>query len=121
MDEDNNKNVEVSFELVGPNTVKFTFEPDEVTMKKKGKVIFHRHPRNAEWKFKGGIVKNDELNQFCSSVHGNGKNLHIDDELKDKGDPVRYEYQIMVQQGKTIYESPDPVIVNDPGDRIQGD
>jgi hypothetical protein len=73
MEDDNDKDVEVTFELVGKDQVKFTFKPDELTMKKKGKVKFHRSPEDAEWTFKDGDVKDDKLNQFRSTLAEQGK------------------------------------------------
>jgi hypothetical protein len=105
--------VEVSFD---PNAEpQFTFVPETVTMTAAGKVVFLRRPPGSPWTFKDGTVKNDTSNQFSSSVQGN--NLRIDDKFLD-GSKTRHEYTITVEfngkPGRT-YESPDPVIVNDPG------
>ena len=92
----------------------FTFAPDEVKMTAAGKVILNRSPGSANWKFTSGDVKNDVLNEFSSSVHGNGSSLHIDDEFKDPT-KTAYDYFVTVELNGTSHTSPDPKIVNEPG------
>jgi hypothetical protein len=92
----------------------FVFEPDEVTMTAKGKVIFLRRGASPTWTFTGGTVKDDTLKQFSASVQGQGRSLHIDDDFRDK-QKTPYEYTVSVQLDGTSFTSPDPVIVNDPG------
>ena len=94
----------------------FTFNPPpgDVTMTAAGKIIFNRSPGSASWKFTGGDVKDDPLDEFKGSVHGNGSSLHIDDDFKDPA-KTPYEYYVTVQLNGTSYTSPDPKIVNDPG------
>lgn len=92
----------------------FTFVPDEVRMTAAGKIILNRSPGSATWKFTAGDVKNDLLDEFSSSVHGNGSSLHIDDQFKDTT-KTPYDYFVTVELSGTSYTSPDPVIVNDPG------
>jgi hypothetical protein len=93
----------------------FTFDPPpgDVRMTAAGKIILNRSPGSANWKFTGGDVKEDPLDEFEGSVHGNGSSLHIDDRFKDK-DRTEYDYYVMVQLDGTSYTSPDPKIVNDP-------
>ena len=93
----------------------FTFDPPpgDVTMTAAGKIIFNRSPGSATWKFTGGDVKRDLLDEFTPSVHGNGSSLHIDDQFKDV-DRTEYEYFVTVELNGTSYTSPDPKIVNDP-------
>ena len=95
-------------------TPKFTFDPDSVTMTAAGKIICLQRPSSATWKFTGGDVKEDTLNEFSSTVQGNGQSLHINDELKDTA-KTPYDYYVTVVLNGTSYTSPDPVIVNDPG------
>jgi hypothetical protein len=90
------------------------FVPENVSMGSSGKVICHRRPPTATWTFTGGDVKKDPLNEFSSSVEGNGKSLHIDDKFYDKA-KTEYEYYVTVELDGTSYTSPDPKIVNDPG------
>jgi uncharacterized protein DUF1888 len=92
----------------------FTFDPDSVTMSGAGKIILQRRPPTERWTFTGGDVKNDTLNEFSSSVQGNGRSLHIDDKFRDRT-RTEYEYTITVELNGERFESPDPVIVNDPG------
>ena len=104
--------VEVTFD---PNAEpQFTFMPATVTMKAAGKIILFRRPQNAPWDFTGGTVKNDDAHQFSTSVQGDGSKLHIDDEFRDEF-KTRHSYQVKVKFGVREYESPDPVIVNEPG------
>ena len=75
------QSVEVTFD---PNAdPQFTFVPETVTMTKAGKIVFHRRPQNAPWKFKLGSVKGDTSGQFTPSVQGNGSQLHMDDKFTD--------------------------------------
>ena len=104
--------VNVSFDPAA--NPQFVFEPDEVTMTARGKVIFHRRGSSPTWTFTGGTVKDDPLKQFSASVQGQGRSLHIDDEFRDR-EKTAYEYTISVQLDGRSYTSPDPVIVNDPG------
>ena len=92
----------------------FTFVPDESPMGAAGKIILNRTPGSANWKFTGGDVKEDPLDEFSSSVQGNGSSLHIDDQFKDTAE-TPYDYFVTVELNGTSYTSPDPVIVNDPG------
>ena len=105
--------VKVTFD---PNAnPQFTFDPPtDVTMTAAGKVIFNRVPGSANWKFTGGDVKKDPLDEFEGSVHGNGSSLHIDDQFKDTT-KTGYDYYVTVELKGTTYTSPDPKIVNDPG------
>jgi len=104
--------VEVSFD---PNAdPQFTFLPDTVTMTSAGKIVLSRRPQDAPWDFTGGTVKNDSSNQFSSSVQGNGSKLHIRDAFTDSA-KTPHEYTVTVSFGGSTYESPDPVIVNEPG------
>jgi hypothetical protein len=110
------QSVEVTFD---PNArPRFTFVPDVVTMTKAGKVVIHRRPHDAPWKFTDAKVKNDTSEQFSVDVHPNGNLLRIDDKWTKGG---RYDYTVTVEfewRDKTeLFESPDPVIVNDPGGR----
>lgn len=98
----------------------FTFDPDSVTMTSAGKIICLRRPPSATWKFTGGDVKEDPLDEFSSSVQGNGSSLHIDDKFYDKTE-TPYDYYVTVVLNGTSYTSPDPVIVNDPGEGTSGD
>ncbi|HEU4722879.1 MAG TPA: hypothetical protein VFS59_16080 [Gemmatimonadaceae bacterium] len=106
------QNVDVTFGFDPDGNTRFTFDPPEVPMRDKGRVIFHRRPANASWTFVVGIVKNDSAEQFSSALRGDGKKLHIHDEHTELG---RYEYMIIVKLGGQYFPSPDPVIVNEPG------
>jgi hypothetical protein len=104
--------VEVSFD---PNAdPQFTFLPSTVTMTAAGKIILFRRPQDAPWDFVSGTVKDDDAKQFSSSVHANGSKLHIDDQFRDEF-KTSHPYAVTVSFGRFTYESPDPVIVNDPG------
>lgn len=94
--------------------VQFTFDPDTVEMSGAGKIILKRRPQSATWTFTGGDVKKDPLNEFSSSVQGNGRELHIDDQFRDTV-RTEYEYFVTVELDGEPFKSPDPVIVNDPG------
>jgi hypothetical protein len=114
------QSVEVTFD---PNAVpQFTFVPETVTMTNAGRIVFHRRPQDAPWTFSDAWVE-DAQGQFEVSIPGNGKVLHIRDDCTD---PRRtsHKYTVTVQfewQGYfRYYESPDPVIVNDPGSRDLG-
>jgi hypothetical protein len=114
------QSVEVTFD---PNAEpQFTFVPNTVTMTKAGKIVLHRRPQDAPWKFKGGSVKMDEWGQFTPSVHGNGSLLHLDDKFTDR-EMTSHSYMVRVEfelgSGSRDYDSPDPVIVNDPGARLE--
>ena len=91
----------------------FTFKPNSVRVKGGPKTVILIQDSPAAWEFVTGFVKDDTLHQFSSSVHGNGKVLHIDDALKDP-DLEAYSYNITVKLGGQEYTSPDPHIVNDP-------
>jgi len=92
----------------------FTFDPDSVPMSGAGKIILQRRGSSPTWTFTGGEVKKDTLNEFSSSVQGNGKSLHFDDQFRDR-QRTEYEYTITVELDGERFESPDPKIVNDPG------
>ena len=91
----------------------FTFKPNSVRVKGGPKTVILIQDSPAAWEFVTGFVKDDTLHQFSSSVHGNGKVLHIDDALKDT-DLEAYSYNVTVKLGTMEYTSPDPHIVNDP-------
>jgi len=91
----------------------FTFKPNSVRVKGGPKTVILIQDSPAAWEFVTGFVKDDTLHQFSSSVHGNGKVLHIDDALKDP-DLEAYSYNVTVKLGTMEYTSPDPHIVNDP-------
>jgi len=95
-------------------TPKFTFDCETVRLTAAGKVILQRRPRSATWTFLVAKVKRDKLKQFSSTVPGNGRSLHINDEFKDRK-TTSYSYNVTVKLGRRTYTSPDPVIVNDPG------
>ena len=106
--------VKVTFD---PNAdPQFSFDPSsgDVRMTASGKIILNRSPGSANWKFTGGDVKKDPLNEFDPSVQGNGSSLHIDDKFKDTT-RTEYDYYVVVELNGTSYTSPDPKIVNDPG------
>ena len=110
------QSVEVTFD---PNAdPQFTFVPDTVTMTSAGKIVLHRRPQDAPWTFAGAWVE-DAGEQFSVRIP-NGGLLHIRDRFTD---PRRtfHKYTITVQfewqSYSRTYESPDPVIVNDPGSR----
>ena len=95
-------------------TPQFTFKPNTVRVKGGPQtVVLSQSSPPAAWDFVTALVKDDTLKQFSSSVHGNGKILHIEDALKDP-DLEAYSYNITVKLNGTEYTSPDPHIVNDP-------
>ena len=96
----------------------FTFKPNSVRVKggPKTVILIQESPPGSPppaWKFVTAKVKDDTFQQFSSSVPGDGKNLHIDDALKDP-DLEAYSYNVTVKLGTMEYTSPDPHIVNDP-------
>lgn len=95
-------------------TPQFKFDCETVRMTAAGKVVLQRRPRTAKWTFLVARVKRDKLKQFSSTIPGNGRTLHINDEFKDRK-TTSYSYNVTVKLGRRIYKSPDPVIVNDPG------
>ena len=108
---DQNVDVTVDSSTTPPT---FTFSPPSVTMTAAGKVILHRKPTQAAWTFVGGNVKNDTLGNFTTNVAGDGKTLTFNDALKDT---VRttYNYNVTILLNGSNVTSPDPDIVNDPG------
>ena len=112
------QNVDVTFT---PNTTpQFSFNCEAVRMTQAGKIILHRQPAGARWKFTSGRVHNDSLDQFTCEPFGNGRLLVINDPLRDPPDegPKTYCYTVTVELDGVPFTSPDPVIVNDPGDRL---
>ena len=113
------QSVEVTFD---PNAVpQFTFVPETVTMTKAGKIVLHRRPQDAPWTFRSAKVENSgPPGQFSVSLHGNDSMIHIRDEWTD-GSRVSHKYTVTVRfewnDHYRDYESPDPVIVNDPGSK----
>jgi hypothetical protein len=113
------QSVEVTFD---PNAnPQFTFVPDTVTMTKAGKIVIHRRPHDAPWTFRGAKVEDDgPPGQFSVSLHANDTMIHIRDEWTD-GERESHKYTVTVRfewnNHFRDYESPDPVIVNDPGSR----
>lgn len=110
------QSVEVTFD---PNAnPQFTFVPDTVTMTKAGKIVFHRRPQDAPWTFQDAWVE-DRSDQFSVRIP-NGGLLHIRDRFTDPR-KTSHKYTITVRfewaDHYRDYESPDPVIVNDPGSR----
>ena len=111
------QNVDVTFDRT--STPNFAFDCDAVRMTAAGKVILHKMPPNAPWEFTGGRMADDPLEQFTFAVRG--KQLHINDECKDRKEdgPKSYCYMVTVKDNVGLVESPDPVIVNDPGARLE--
>ena len=104
--------VEVTFD---PNaTPQFTFTPSSVTMTGSGKVILQQSPASAKWTFGGAVVKDDTLEEFSTTVQGNGQSVQIADSFKDRTE-TGYSYDVTVDLNGQTYTSPDPEIVNDPG------
>jgi hypothetical protein len=101
--------VRVTFNPTAP--VQFTFVPNDVHMKGRGRVVLQRDPPGADWKFIVGIVKGDTAEQFSSAVRAQGAILHIHDEYRALGE---FQYKIIVELDGQYHVSPDPVIVNDP-------
>jgi hypothetical protein len=96
----------------------FTFEPKTVRMRGPGIVVLKRTPPTADWKFIAGEVKDDTLNEFSTSVPGDGEILQIQDDFRDRKFEA-YSYSVTVQIGEQKpVTSPDPVIVNDPGTAV---
>jgi hypothetical protein len=112
------QSVEVTFD---PNAnPQFTFVPDTVTMTKAGKVVLHRRPQDAPWTFQGAWVDDNTQGQFEAEVIGNGNLLHIRDAFIDSRKRYhKYTITVRFEWGNHYrdYESPDPVIVNDPGSK----
>ena len=109
-----NQTVGVTFD---PNAnPQFTFDNERVVMRAAGKILLIQRPASQRWKFRDADVKNDTLNQFSSTVLGNGNTLEINDAFRDQ--TLReYSYNVTVELDGTTFQSPDPVIVNDPGGR----
>ena len=112
------QSVEVTFD---PNAEpQFTFVPDVVTMTKAGKVVLHRRPNDAPWKFKDAYVKDNASGQFTVTVPSDGL-LRIRDKYTD-GRKTYHSYTVTVEfewnDHTQEFESPDPVIVNDPGAKV---
>jgi hypothetical protein len=104
--------VSVSFD---PNAnPQFTFNPSSVTLTAAGKVILTQSPASARWTFQNAVVKADTLNEFSSTVQGNGNSLQINDAFRDRS-TTPYSYDVTVALNGTSYTSPDPVIVNETG------
>ena len=109
------QSVEVTFD---PNAdPQFTFVPETVTMTSAGKIVLHRRPQDAPWTFRDAWVEDSD--QFSVRIP-NGGLLQILDRFTD---PRRtsHKYTVTVRFQWPGYsrdfESPDPVIVNDPGSR----
>ena len=109
-----NPTVGVSFDPTA--NPQFTFDNESVTMRAAGKILLIQRPASQRWKFRDAEVKDDTLGQFSSTVLGNGNSLHIDDAFRDRTRKA-YSYNVTVELDGTIFQSPDPVIVNDPGNR----
>ena len=92
----------------------FTFDNERVIMREAGKISLIQRPASQRWKFREAEVKDDTLNQFSSTVLGNGNTLEIDDAFRDRT-LTEYSYNVTVELDGTTFQSPDPVIVNDPG------
>lgn len=92
----------------------FTFDNETVTMRAAGKIILIQRPASQQWTFRDAEVKDDTLGQFSSTVVGN--TLQIDDEFRDRTRKA-YSYNVTVELDGRTFQSPDPVIVNDPGTR----
>lgn len=92
----------------------FTFEPESVRMTAAGKIILLQHPASARWTFRDAEVKDDTLDEFHSTVQGNGTSIHVDDQFRDRT-KTSYSYNVTVSLDGSTVTSPDPVIVNDPG------
>jgi hypothetical protein len=99
----------VTFNPTAP--VPFTFVPETVRMRGRGRVVLQRDPPGADWTFIVGIVKDDKAEQFSSAVRAQGGILHIHDEYRALGS---FQYRVMVELDGQYHLSPDPVIVNDP-------
>jgi hypothetical protein len=113
-----NQSVEVTFD---PNAnPQFTFVPDVVTMTRAGKILLHRRPNDAPWRFKDAYVKDNASGQFTAELQ-NEQLLKIDDKWTD-GRKTYHSYTVTVEfewnSHTQEFESPDPVIVNDPGARV---
>ncbi|HKH90422.1 MAG TPA: hypothetical protein VKA54_01400 [Gemmatimonadaceae bacterium] len=87
-----------------------------MTMRAAGKIVLVQRPASQRWKFRDAEVKDDTLSQFSSTVVGNGNTLQINDEFRDQTRKA-YSYNVTVEFDGTSFQSPDPVIVNDPGTR----
>lgn len=111
------QNVDVTFDRNA--TPQFTFSSEVVRMTAAGKITLHRRPANAPWVFAGGKIE-DPLQQFSFVVRANGKQLQLNDEFKNKREDgaKAYCFKILVEDTTGLQESPDPVIVNDPGARV---
>ncbi len=94
----------------------FTFDNERVTMTAAGKILLIQRPASQRWTFRDAEVKDDTLNQFSSTVLGGGNTLHINDEFRDRS-RTEYSYNVTVDLDGKTFQSPDPVIVNDPGGR----
>jgi hypothetical protein len=94
----------------------FRFDNERVTMRAAGKILLVQRPASQRWKFQDADVKDDTLNQFSSTVLGNGNTLEIDDAFRDRT-VMEYSYNVTVELDGNTFQSPDPVIVNDPGTR----
>jgi hypothetical protein len=104
----------VSFDPTG--NPQFTFDNESVTMKAAGKILLVQRPASQRWTFRDAEVKDDTLNQFSSTVVGSGNSLQINDEFRDRTRKA-YSYNVTVELDGAVFQSPDPVIVNDPGGR----
>jgi hypothetical protein len=93
----------------------FTFDRQSVTMKASGIIVVTQKPASQDWTFTDAEVKDDTLNEFSSEVQGAGQTVHIKDDFRDKS-IKSYSYNVTVKTSDNeIFQSPDPVIVNDPG------
>ena len=109
-----NPTVGVSFDPTA--NPQFTFDNESVTMRAAGKIVLIQRPASQQWTFRDAEVKNDTLSQFSSTVVGNGNSLQINDEFRDRTRKA-YSYNVTVELDGRTFQSPDPVIVNDPGSR----
>lgn len=94
--------------------VQFTFAPDSVTMSAAGKVILQQKAGQSGWTFVTAVVKNDTLNQFTSTTLPGGNMIHINDPVRDRA-RTSYSYKVTIQTASGPVTSPDPEIVNEPG------
>ena len=112
------QSVEVTFD---PNAdPQFTFMPATVTMTRAGRIVLHRRPQSAQWTFVSARVDDGTSAQFSAAPNPNGNQLIIRDAFTDEWKRYhKYTITVEFEWGtySRTYESPDPVIVNDPGSR----
>ena len=109
-----NPTVGVSFDPTA--NPQFTFDNESVVMRAAGKILLIQRPASQRWTFRDAEVKDDTLNQFSSTVVGSGNTLQINDEFRDRTRKA-YSYNVTVDLDGRTFQSPDPVIVNEPGTR----